>query len=446
VGPRRDPSARGPARGAGRRTTERAVRAVVVEQDVVASALALLRCSPSPSPARGHSAPAWGVPGSITRAGSSSTRPARSPVATWPAAARRRRRRAARHPQRPAHHLRLEPDGARRRAAPRHRGQLLRRAQPRRVHRPRRDRRARVRRGRGAGGRARRAMHEAGTARPGTMAAVLGLDDDQVEVACRLADDDVWVANFNAPGQVVIAGSPRACAPQASGPRSSAPRRSCRCQVSGAFHTPFMAPARDRLRKAIAEADLRDTEIPVIANVDALRTTGRRVDLPAVGPAVEPRALEALPADAGTARRHRLRRARAGWCAHRHGQAHRRRGAHHLGGHARRPRQAARVGGGQRADHARRHRGRAPVRRRATRRQPRSRGLRADRPGRRPGSRSAPSSATSGTTRCARRSPACCRASSPSTPSGSPRDSRSPGSDGMMPTPCQPIDPAPAAP
>src|SRR5690606_38655769 len=52
------------------------------------------------------------------------------------------------------------------------------------------------------------AMHEAGTERVGTMAAVLGLDDDQVEVACDLADADVWVANFNAPGQVVIAGSP----------------------------------------------------------------------------------------------------------------------------------------------------------------------------------------------------------------------------------------------
>jgi len=54
------------------------------------------------------------------------------------------------------------------------------------------------------------AMHEAGAAAPGVMSAVLGLDDDQVEVACRLADMDVWVANFNAPGQVVIAGAPDA--------------------------------------------------------------------------------------------------------------------------------------------------------------------------------------------------------------------------------------------
>jgi [acyl-carrier-protein] S-malonyltransferase len=51
------------------------------------------------------------------------------------------------------------------------------------------------------------AMHQAGVENPGTMAAVLGLDDDQVEIACRRADSDVWVANFNAPGQIVIAGS-----------------------------------------------------------------------------------------------------------------------------------------------------------------------------------------------------------------------------------------------
>ena len=51
------------------------------------------------------------------------------------------------------------------------------------------------------------AMHDAGQANPGTMSAVLGLDDEAVEVACRRADSDVWVANFNAPGQVVIAGS-----------------------------------------------------------------------------------------------------------------------------------------------------------------------------------------------------------------------------------------------
>src|SRR4029453_9580521 len=60
------------------------------------------------------------------------------------------------------------------------------------------------------------AMHDAGVDNPGTMAAVLGLDDDDVEIACRRADSDVWVANFNAPGQVGIAGSPEGVASAAA--------------------------------------------------------------------------------------------------------------------------------------------------------------------------------------------------------------------------------------
>jgi len=114
------------------------------------------------------------------------------------------------------------------------------------------------------------AMHQAGIDHPGTMAAVLGLDDDLVEVACRRADSDVWVANFNAPGQVVIAGSPDGVATASAIAKELGAKKVMPLQVSGAFHTPFMAPARDRLRKAIADANPRDTEVPVISNVDAL--------------------------------------------------------------------------------------------------------------------------------------------------------------------------------
>jgi len=114
------------------------------------------------------------------------------------------------------------------------------------------------------------AMHDAGMARPGTMAAVLGLDDDQVDVACRRADDDVWVANYNAPGQVVIAGSPDGVAGAGQHAKDLGAKRVMPLQVSGAFHTPFMTSARQRLRTAIAAADPRDTEIPVVSNVDAL--------------------------------------------------------------------------------------------------------------------------------------------------------------------------------
>ena len=114
------------------------------------------------------------------------------------------------------------------------------------------------------------AMHEAGLAQPGTMAAVLGLDDDQVDVACHRADDDVWVANYNAPGQVVIAGSPLGVEAATAHAKDLGAKKVLSLQVSGAFHTPFMTSARNRLRAAIADADLRDTEVPVIANVDAL--------------------------------------------------------------------------------------------------------------------------------------------------------------------------------
>ena len=96
------------------------------------------------------------------------------------------------------------------------------------------------------------AMHDAGSLQVGTMAAVLGLDDDQVEVACNLADADVWVANFNAPGQVVIAGSPDGVERAGAHARELGAKRVMALQVSGAFHTNYMTPARDRLRDAIA--------------------------------------------------------------------------------------------------------------------------------------------------------------------------------------------------
>ncbi len=114
------------------------------------------------------------------------------------------------------------------------------------------------------------AMHDAGLERPGTMAAVLGLDDDQVEIACRRADDDVWVANFNAPGQVVIAGSPDGVSAAGDHAKDLGAKRIMPLQVSGAFHTPFMAAARERLREALADAAPRDTDVPVVSNVDAL--------------------------------------------------------------------------------------------------------------------------------------------------------------------------------
>ena len=102
------------------------------------------------------------------------------------------------------------------------------------------------------------------------MAAVLGLDDEQVDVACRRADADVWVANYNAPGQVVIAGSPEGVGAATDHAKALGAKKVMPLQVSGAFHTPFMIGARDRLRDRDRRGEPADTEVPVVSNVDAL--------------------------------------------------------------------------------------------------------------------------------------------------------------------------------
>jgi len=113
------------------------------------------------------------------------------------------------------------------------------------------------------------AMQVAAEDNPGTMAAILGLDDDDADSACRRADGDVWVANFNAPGQVVIAGAPDAVAAAGAIAKEMGAKRVMPLAVGGAFHTPYMGQARDELRKAIAEATLREPDVPVAANIDA---------------------------------------------------------------------------------------------------------------------------------------------------------------------------------
>ncbi len=113
------------------------------------------------------------------------------------------------------------------------------------------------------------AMQEAANDNPGTMAAVLGLDDEAADVACRRADGEVWVANFNAPGQVVIAGSNEGVQAAGAAAKELGAKKVMPLPVGGAFHTPLMAPARDQLRKAIAQATIRDPDIAVVANIDA---------------------------------------------------------------------------------------------------------------------------------------------------------------------------------
>ena len=113
------------------------------------------------------------------------------------------------------------------------------------------------------------AMQAAADEQDGTMAALLGLDDDKADIACQRAVGDVWLANFNAPGQVVIAGAPADVDKACEIAKELGAKRAMRLPVGGAFHTPLMAPARDRLRKAIDKIEFRPPENPVYANVDA---------------------------------------------------------------------------------------------------------------------------------------------------------------------------------
>ncbi|WP_419926242.1 ACP S-malonyltransferase [Candidatus Poriferisocius sp.] len=118
------------------------------------------------------------------------------------------------------------------------------------------------------------AMQVAAEEQDGTMAAVMGLDDDLVEQACVQADGDVWVANFNAPGQVVIAGSPPMVEAAGAIAKELGAKRVMPLPVGGAFHTPFMSSARDRLAKAVDKTEFRIPDHPVYANVDASAHTG----------------------------------------------------------------------------------------------------------------------------------------------------------------------------
>lgn len=112
------------------------------------------------------------------------------------------------------------------------------------------------------------AMQAAADTSNGVMTLVSGCDPETVDIACRLADGEVWVANFNTPEETVIAGDPDSVERAVSLAMDMGARRASPVRVGGAFHTPFMAPARNRLRKMLATITLHDPDTPVVANVD----------------------------------------------------------------------------------------------------------------------------------------------------------------------------------
>ena len=116
------------------------------------------------------------------------------------------------------------------------------------------------------------AMQTAAAARPGTMAAVLGLDPDAVGEACA-GVDGAWVANDNAPGQVVIAGTPTGVHTAGERARQRGAKRVIPLAVGGAFHTPMMAAAQEGLDAALAGTTFTDGAVAGVANVDAAAHT-----------------------------------------------------------------------------------------------------------------------------------------------------------------------------
>jgi len=115
-------------------------------------------------------------------------------------------------------------------------------------------------------------MRDAGERRPGAMAAVLGLATDAVERACRESSTDSEVAvaaNLNAPDQTVISGDPAAVQRAGEACKAAGGKRVLPLKVSGAFHSPLMAPAAAGLRAVLAEAHFAEPGFPVVANASA---------------------------------------------------------------------------------------------------------------------------------------------------------------------------------
>ena len=113
------------------------------------------------------------------------------------------------------------------------------------------------------------AMQAACEANPGTMAAVLGLPDEQVDAICKAQNGVVVAANFNCPGQVVISGEIEAVEAACVALKEAGARRALRLPVGGAFHSPLMAPAAEELKAAILKTEFRKPFCPIYQNVSA---------------------------------------------------------------------------------------------------------------------------------------------------------------------------------
>lgn len=117
------------------------------------------------------------------------------------------------------------------------------------------------------------AMQEACDANPSSMAAVLGLDDERVEKICEEIEGVVVPANYNCPGQLVISGETAAVEKACEALKAAGAKRAIILPVNGAFHSPLMLPAQEKLAKAIEEVKFNNPIIPIYQNVTTTAVT-----------------------------------------------------------------------------------------------------------------------------------------------------------------------------
>jgi [acyl-carrier-protein] S-malonyltransferase len=123
------------------------------------------------------------------------------------------------------------------------------------------------------------AMAEAAAAHPGSMAAILGLADEVVEGLCRKISN-VWPANYNCPGQIVVSGEDDAVGACCDEAEEAGARRAVRLRVSGAFHSPLVERAADKLRPAVEKIHFADPRAAFMSTVTAkLEDAGRYREL-----------------------------------------------------------------------------------------------------------------------------------------------------------------------
>mgnify|MGYP001145625625 CR=1 FL=1 len=114
------------------------------------------------------------------------------------------------------------------------------------------------------------AMQKACKAVPSTMAAVLGMKDEEVEKICEKVDGIVVAANYNCPGQLVISGEINAVDEACEKLTAAGAKRALKLPVGGAFHSPLMQPAREELAKAIENTEIKSPLCPIYQNVVAI--------------------------------------------------------------------------------------------------------------------------------------------------------------------------------